>query len=428
MKTTRFWQHPYFQVALAVLYVVILSLLSYNRSKKLTMDSDYWVFWNAGKEFATGGDLYITLEGARPYIYPPFAAFTFQNLAILPLTISANIFFLINALILLPLSVVLLLEICRNLGFEPRKIRIPVYLAALCSLKYFWNNLTMFQMNFVIFFLCLAGIFYLSKAKPVLAGIFLAIATMIKIYPVFLLIYTLLYYRRLKVWGSVIGVSLGLLLLPGLLRGFGTYLQDHISYYHTFLQQVQEGLVITTHTNHTLKAFIFKVMHPEVWDQFVYEAAYPTASLLSNILLLLMAVTLVVLAVYQYRKNQSLSLAVLACIFIFTHQVSGITWTAHLVTAMLFYLPLFLVDSRKLPNRLLKGVHWFLIGLAFFLGIEGKDITGEALYLALRHVDIFTLYPIALFAYYACLIFSGKEVYWYKSIPTPVNQELEPVL
>ena len=188
---------------------------------------------------------------------------------------------------------------------------------------------------------------------------------------------------------------------------------------------MQEGLIITTHTNHTLKAFIFKVMHPEVWDQFVYGANYPLASMLSNSLLLLMGITLVIVAVYQYKKNHSLSLAVLSCILIFTHQVSGITWTAHLVTAMLFYLPLFLIDPRKLPNQFIKGLHWFLIGMAFFLGIEGKDVTGESLYLALRHVDVFTLYPIALFVYYICLILTGREVYWYRDVPHPSHRYVE---
>ena len=130
----------------------------------------------------------------RMFIYPPFAAFLFQGLAVVPLQTSANIFFLLNALVLFPISILLIIKILTNYGFERRKIFWPVALATVASIKFFWNNLTMFQINFVVFVIMLAGIYYLSRNQVQLSVIFLTIATFIKIYPLFLLIYA--FFRR----------------------------------------------------------------------------------------------------------------------------------------------------------------------------------------------------------------------------------------
>ena len=49
----------------------------------------------------------------RPFTYPPFAAFIFQPLHIIPLTVSSLILFLMNALVLLPLAIYLIYRILK---------------------------------------------------------------------------------------------------------------------------------------------------------------------------------------------------------------------------------------------------------------------------------------------------------------------------
>jgi hypothetical protein len=58
---------------------------------------DFHVFWQAGRNLATGHPLYHdSLPGARPLKYPPFAALVFQPLALFPLRVAAALFSLLN--------------------------------------------------------------------------------------------------------------------------------------------------------------------------------------------------------------------------------------------------------------------------------------------------------------------------------------------
>src|SRR5687767_5000964 len=59
--------------------------------------NDFQVFWQAGRNFATGHPLYHDyLPGARQFKYPPFAAMVFQPLAVFPLQVAAVLFSLLN--------------------------------------------------------------------------------------------------------------------------------------------------------------------------------------------------------------------------------------------------------------------------------------------------------------------------------------------
>ena len=113
------------------------------------------------------------------------------------------------------------------------------------------------------------------------------------------------------------------------------------------------------------------------------------------------------------QQGDLISLAGIASLFLFTHLFSGITWTAHFVTSMFYYLPLFLIDFRKLKIPV-KVFHVLLIFFVFFLAVEGSDTTGREVYNFIRLYDVFVLVPLLLFLYYTCgilfgLPYRGKE-------------------
>ena len=174
------------------------------KTENINEDSDYYVWWQAGNDF---GDKHVLdyPELIRPYTHPPFAAFAYQVLALLPLKTSALVFFLLNALILLPLAIYLIYKILINAGVSSKKAEITLILVTLFSLKYFWNNLVMIQLNFILFVVILIGFYYLSKRKPYIAGILFTLITFIKIVPVFLAAYVFLFHfsRRVVISNGV---------------------------------------------------------------------------------------------------------------------------------------------------------------------------------------------------------------------------------
>jgi len=136
----------------------------------------------------------------------------------------------------------------------------------------------------------------------------------------------------------------------------------------------------------------------------------------SNIIILILFSVLVAMIWVQIRKRrQEFSILILSSILIFTHMISGISWTAHFVTAMFWYLPLFLIDRKSFTLKSSWIFNIVLVVLVFFLAVEGSDTTGRTVYALIRRYDIFVFMPLVLFFYYAILYFRGERNY-YKQI------------
>src|SRR6476659_4046626 len=118
---------------------------------------DFHVFWQAGRNFATGAPLYHdSLPGARPLKYPPFAAMVFVPLALFPLRVAGVVMSLLN-LALWVAAVWLTCEILRRTG-PPGRLRLALGLGFILSAQYFLDNFHHVQMNEVTFVLALIGI------------------------------------------------------------------------------------------------------------------------------------------------------------------------------------------------------------------------------------------------------------------------------
>lgn len=393
-----------------ILYVSLMIIMSVNRSRHINERSDFFVYWKTGQNFFHGDELYSQQGEIRAFIYPPFAAFIFQALSAIPFKISAIFFFLLNSLVLPIIVIYLLFRLLKNYGLSQKDVFLPVVFSILASFNYFWNNLNMLQVNYLLFTISITGIFFLSEKKYSLAAVFFVIATFIKIYPVFLLIYTFLLYPKRRVIISITASVIMCLALPALQRGLSKGIDDHQKYYETFLKEFKEGKVVPDLKNHTIKSFIIKASSKTPNIENINISDYKIHMAIANIFLLFMFAT-ILLAIYkQIRVNhREFSFLILSAIFIFTHMISGITWSAHLVTAVFWYLPLFLIDWKKFNNPFLKAFHLALIIIAFFLSIEGTDTTGKNVYILLRSFDVFVVYPVVLFFYYLILYFKGER-------------------
>jgi hypothetical protein len=331
------------------------------------------------------------------------------------LKVSALIFFLLNAFVLLPLSIYLIYQTLLNIGVAAKRAEMVLVLATIFTLKYFWNNLVMFQINYFILVFILGGIYYLSRKKPHIAGILFTLVTLIKIIPVFLAAYVFLFHFSRKVALAMILTLVLCLTIPMSTRGWNMWIQDHGDNYEILVKQyIVDGRIVADRANHSLKAGIMKTFFTETRDnENVSTDDYAGILRVLTILQILLLLTLVLGAVLLKRRKRYFSLAYLASIILFTHLFAGITWTAHLGTLIFCLLPVLLIEvnSLKISGKI---AYWTFIGLMVFLGIEGSDTVGEKVYLAIRFYDIYTYLLLGLFIYYSWIVIDRRSSSMYE--------------
>ncbi|WP_299810529.1 glycosyltransferase family 87 protein [Tardiphaga sp.] len=180
-----------------------------------TKDYALW-FW-AGRQVLTGGDLYKSItNGALDFIYPPPPA---VMLAIpawfgkIPLYLGLSILNSAAWAITSQLS---------NAMTGSKKIPAP-WLAALpgfATVTFVFDQYDLGQPNLVLLAMMLLGFWWMQKGRPWLGGSMFALATAIKMFPVAVLPY-LLWRRRWAASASMVVATLALLyVMPAPVRGF----------------------------------------------------------------------------------------------------------------------------------------------------------------------------------------------------------------
>ena len=301
-------------------------------------------------------------------------------------------------------------KILRLIGVDARKAEVSLILATVFTLKFFWNNLVMFQINFVLFEVMLIGFYCLARKKPHIAGVLFTIITFIKIIPVFLAAYVFLFHFSRKVVISMVTTALICLTLPMAFRGKDLWVQDHVDNYEILIKHyIVEGTIVADRVNHSLKSGMLKTFYPETRHIVdVNPDKYPLILRIAGFMQLMMLGVIITNGIILFRRKVWFSLAYLSSILVFSHLYAMITWTAHLVTLLFCILPVLLIDVRKLPKPG-KIAFWIFIGLMVFLGIEGSDTVGEKIYQAIHHYDLHTLMLMGLFIFSSWVVLDKRS-------------------
>ena len=401
--------HPIIFIGILI-YSLLIIILVITKGTNVYL-GDYFVFWQAGKDFADSSSLYDTKEGFPPYIYPPIAAMIFQILAILPFKFSADVFFIINC-ILYPFCILLVYKIALNSGYSKNEIKIPLLFAVLFSLRYFKNNLFIFQINELLFLIVLIGIFFCTSNKPHIGVIFFVVATNIKILPLLFILYTLFINFNRKVIISIILSSVICLSLPLLLRGIDRGVNDYISYYDSFLESYQKGKVEDNYLNQNIAGSIHRLFLPsENEEKLNYQLFNVSRSTVDKIIVISYIILLIIILtsfIISRIRNRGMTLFDFASIFIFTHLVSILTWKAHLVTLLFIFLTFFLIKLKK-QSFVFKLIYYFLVVFIVLLGVSSIRIEGERLHYYLAGYSLIVFLLLSLFIIYEyALIFRPR--------------------
>jgi len=394
---------------LGALGLSLALLLSLPVGRRQHVGEDFHVFWQAGRNFATGHPLYHdSLPGARPLKYPPFAAMVFTPLALFSLP-TAGVLMSVANLGLWVAAFWLTREILRRTG-PPRRVRLAITIGLILSAQYFLDNFHHVQMNEVTFVLALLGTkAYLEGHDPGAAAAFV-VATAIKITPIVFVAW-LVIRGRPKAALAVVPCAAACVLLPMVFQGTSQGMSELREYYHVFLEKHQHGEIESYTAGQNIAALVSRMsLAPEGSGGVSYRWAPATErtaqlayrGLWGAVLLLFLGR----LGWLRWRQAP-LTAAEPAMVFAAGLLLSPITFTTHLVPLLYIFSAALVVPLERLGPAIRALLA--LVGAGMVVcGASGRDVVGDALHLAVGGYSICAWTLLALFV--AMLISSGRPI------------------
>ncbi len=391
-------------IGLISIFVIVMSII---RGAYQRVGFDFPVFWEAGRCFIHGENLYTVQPGARPFWYPPFAAMAFIVFALFPLKISGGIFYAMN-IVLIFVCVHLTKLIFEHFYPQRSSFKWPLILAVVFSARFFINNINLLESNEIWLTLCLFGIYAFLKDKLFWACVCFVIGTYMKIIPVFFLFWVIIRGKfKAAVYVGLAGIIC--FAVPVLLRGPRLGVQDHIDYYNTFLGDFKKGKVITQYTNQNLSSAIHRLFLPsdneENLDYQLFSLPKTTVETIYKIVAGLIFMGFLINLIILRMKNAPVTPFEVCTPFLMATLLSGITWKAHLVSMLFVFMAVFTVDYTKLKKveKMIYAVVCFLIG---FTGMTGREILGSELHYYFGGYSAITWVLLILFCWY--IIYSQR--------------------
>ncbi len=409
MNFSRF-NKPQYRNALGILVAIVAFLLAYREGMSEDQQGDFFIFWQAGRNFIDGKALYQSIGGAEEFLYPPIAPMVFQLLALLPFHASAVAFSFLN----LGLWVGVFWVVVGILRFyyPNGSFLIPICFGVLASARYFWHTFIWVNINIFILSLCLLGIYWYLSKKENKAILCFVLATGMKVMPgIFLILLAIKsnWITRFK----LLAIGLGIVFSPLIFRGIHQGTQDWQDYLNTALIPFLNGKVYTDWISFSVSSMVFKLLtaHPPI-DGLSYNlASWPPerAKILSKCLQLLILGSVLWIFIrnrFVKHKPQILDLEwVLA--FLTMVLVAGVSWEGHHVSMALCYPLVYLNLSQNQQIGLRKT----FVVVCGILGILVLDLLGTSLYNYAQGFSLITF--VMLFLLSICL----KNLFTDKTIP-----------
>ena len=374
--------------------------LAVHQGRGQHIGNDFAVFWQAGRNFATGHALYHDyLPGARPFKYPPFAAMVFVLLGMFPLQLAGALFSLLN-LALWVAAVWLTRRILARTMPDRNARTWPLVLGVVLSAQFFLDNFHHAQMNQLIFVLVLLGIDAYLRGMDVRAAAYIVAATAIKITPIFFAAWLVIRGRR-RAALAVPLLGLACVLLPLLLRGPGRGTAELVEYYHSFLEGHQHGEISEYTAGQNLAPFVNRMMRPAENPRHISYRYLPVSEQTAQctyhaLWLMVMLIFLGQLIILRIRRVPVSALEI-SSVFLAGLLLSPITFTTHLVS-LLFVFSAFLavrIDTLSLAGRVLAVV----LGIGMLVtGLSGRDLVGATVYYGVKGYSLMTWTMLLLFA------------------------------
>ena len=387
---------------------IVFAFISYNRGMRADVNGDYHIYWETGKHYLSGEKLYTPglLDGG--FTYPPFAALFFSVFSFFPFHISAFLFtFLVNYGLWIA-SFVLVKKILK-LYFSDADLKWPLTLSLLFSAGFYWHNFIWMNANLPVLCLTLLGIYYYIKKQYNLSYLFFMAGTFIKITPVLFLIFAAI-KRGPKDWPKMILMAFPFIIIPAILRGFTTGINDWKDYYEAFVAPFSKGQIDENIISLGIPALLNKLNTGNA-EVGIAPIIHLQASTLKLIILIFQATSMLTLtAKFAYDKYvkgiEEFSPADYCLIFMVPLLLSGRVWAHHHVCASFIYAYVFYLLFKQKRTILLV----FTSFLCLLANLITKDAIGQTMTDLLKHYSFVTLLMVFISVVLIWLGYSKKQI------------------
>ncbi len=260
----------------ALLWLILIVTVYRITLTHSTGGGDFFAYYKAARTFSTGEPLYTGIGNDMPYLYPPLLAMLLAPVAAITEFRPAALIWLVVNLVVLALTLTLL---SRTIA-RPRD-RMALWAGAALyasTLQTLWIG----QVSILLFALATGTWLAYRAGQPVLAGVLLALAVWLKVYPIFGLIYFV--WRRdwrVVTATAISGALLGLIQLAAV--GPAEFVK--------LITVVLPGLAASgrfAHSNHSILGFAYRLFEPTA--QVIPLADSPALLLLTRVILTLIVV------------------------------------------------------------------------------------------------------------------------------------------
>ncbi len=353
-----------------------VALAAWATSRPDTAPSDFEVFWSAGARFMAGEPLYPSVPIDVAFLYPPFAAWLFQFVALLPLETASHVFAVMNTL--LYFAVMWLSGVALSTAYPESRWRLGLAVGVTFTFPYAQWNTIWGQSNLLVLVLVLGAIVSIQRDRLMLAGAVLAFAAGIKVIPAIFGVWLVLRFGRRAVLGLVLGTVL-VVLVPILWRGPSQGMTDLAAFVDSVLRGFLTGGVRVRADNYNLATLVYAVLGgvPAFgsWQApyFMVDAGEAVRAIVYRILALTALGGWVTVLLLRRKRNERWSLVEVTATFLLAALVSGVTWHHHLVT-LLFVMAVLVVElGRQATGRWLLALSVALL----VTGSVGRDVVGS---------------------------------------------------
>ncbi len=212
-------------VILGLVLIGVVAGVSVHRVS--TGSSDFDTYYYAGKSILAGEAIYTISRQAvnqskSPFVYPPFFACLISILSFLPISVAASIWNVLNLFFFVGSLFLMHQMLMGNQNFSAwfqKGHQVWFVLLSTLLVLILIDNLAMAQVNLFVFFLVLLALRSFREEKEIPSGIWLGIATAIKLIPAIFFFYFLIQKKWRVFAGGFIAFVLCVWLFPALVVG-----------------------------------------------------------------------------------------------------------------------------------------------------------------------------------------------------------------
>lgn len=279
---------------LLIIFLLMCGTRWYYTTHKGRISNDYRRHYLAAKDIREGVNPYLRDEAK--FKYPLFNAILLAPLSLFDIDLSQSLWFALGVFMILCIWSMtwemvggreVATSACRSKpdGAEALAVKAPSaedsvpawvwLLPIILSLRFFWINLKLGQINLLVFYFTVLGLYIIERrGMPFRGGAIVGMAGVLKYMPIFFLLYFAVKRRWRECAGMMTGVIVCFVLIPGIFLGPSRSIELQKEFIKQGTRRVDQMVGSAVVSGESLHTFVYSILTPiDVSPKISMEAA-----------------------------------------------------------------------------------------------------------------------------------------------------------